>query len=79
MRVLAVGADRVTARKLRSGRMVTVLVSPKTHIEDGAGEDAELASLAEGDLIAVKGKKGREHGMLRAKRIKRMPPLAVAH
>lgn len=63
MRIVAVGADTLTAEKLKNGRVVTVQVERDTVLRDRDGDECPLrdalSSLAPGDLIAVKGTKAQ--------------------
>lgn len=73
MRVLVVGADSLTAARLKDGRVVRVVIDPHTVLRDQAGKDrplwGDLASLVEGDLVRVTGAKAAERGVVRARRV----------
>jgi diacylglycerol kinase (ATP) len=81
MRVVSVGPDTLTAAKLKNGRVVTIAVHHETLLRDRDGEDrplwGALASLAAGDVIAVRGKKDKDaNGTIRARRVKLIAPEA---
>jgi YegS/Rv2252/BmrU family lipid kinase len=74
LRVVAVGADAITAARLKDGRVVAVVREPETVSRDAAGTEqpwsAFLSGLSEGDLIRVKGKYQKRKGRIRARRIR---------
>lgn len=65
LRVLAVGIDTFTAVRLKNGQVVTVKISPRTLVDDAGGEPRSLwgalSTLAEGDIVRVRGSKDAEH------------------
>jgi hypothetical protein len=73
MRVLAVGVDSLTAVRAGTGRVVTVLFTPSTIIEDVAGAQLPpreaLSTLAVGQMLRVKGQKDRDHGTILARHV----------
>ena len=82
MRVLTVGVDSLTAARLKDGRVVTIQIQPDTTLKNGANGKQPLwgmlASLAEGDIVRVKGQKDREHGVIVARRVRLLSSHAAA-
>jgi YegS/Rv2252/BmrU family lipid kinase len=78
LRVLAVGADAITAARVKDGRVFTIVRGPKVIARDATGARRRwrpfLGSLAAGDLLRVKGKRERGRGRIRARRIRLRPP-----
>lgn len=76
VRVVAVGANTITAERLRSGRVVTVEVGATTVVEEADGSERQapdaLANLAAGDLLRVKGKANGDRDRIVATRIVRV-------
>ena len=74
MRVLSVGVDNLTAARLTDGRVVTVQIQPDTALKNGTGGKKPLwgmlSSLAQGDIVRVKGKIDRVHGVIVARRVR---------
>lgn len=74
LRVVAVGADAITAARLKDGRVVTIVREPDLISRDQTGSkqpwSAFLSALSEGDLIRVKGKYQKRKGCIRARRIR---------
>lgn len=81
MRVLTVGVDHLTAARLKDGRVVTIQIQPDTTLKNGTGSKKPLwgmlSSLAEGDIVRVKGQKDRaQHGVIVAQRVRLLSPHA---
>jgi diacylglycerol kinase (ATP) len=79
LRVVSVGPDTLTAAKLKNGKVVTIAVSHETLLRDRDGEErplwGALATVAAGDVIAVKGKKDKDaNGTIHARRVKLIAP-----
>jgi YegS/Rv2252/BmrU family lipid kinase len=74
LRVVAVGADAITAARLKDGRVVTIVREPETVSRDAAGTRQPwptfLSALTDGDLVRVKGKYQKRKGRIRARRIR---------
>ncbi|MGZ3668161.1 MAG: YegS/Rv2252/BmrU family lipid kinase [Ktedonobacterales bacterium] len=74
MRVLTVGVDCLTAARLPGGRVLTVQIQPDTTLKNGSDGKMPLwgmlSSLAEGDIVRVKGQKDRAHGVIVARRVR---------
>jgi YegS/Rv2252/BmrU family lipid kinase len=74
LRVVSVGADAITAARLKDGRVVTVVREPETVSRDEAGAKQPwptfLSGLTEGDLVRVKGKYQKRKGRMHARRIR---------
>lgn len=74
VRVVAVGADTITAARLKDGRVVTIVREPETVSRDAAGAKQPwptfLGGLTEGDLLRVKGKYQKGKGRIRARRVR---------
>ena len=72
LRVIAVGADTITAARLKDGRVVTVVRGPKVACRD-AGDAKQpwatfLGGLTEGTIIRVEGKYQKRRGRIVARR-----------
>lgn len=82
MRVLTVGVDCLTAARLKDGRVVTIQIQPDTTLKNGADGKQPLwgmlSSLAEGDIVRVKGQKDRKHGVIVARRVRLLSSHAAA-
>lgn len=76
MSVVAVGTDTITAARIKDGRVMTLLLRPGTKLRDAEGQKAEtqafLAALRVGDLLRVKGRKDKQRGTIKARRITRL-------
>ncbi len=76
MKIIAVGADDLTAMRVHDGHVITVALDAHTTIADGDGEripiSRALATLTEGDMVRIKGKRDHGRGIVWARRIKRI-------
>jgi YegS/Rv2252/BmrU family lipid kinase len=74
MRVLTVGVDCLTAARLKDGRVVTIQIQPDTTLKNRPDGKIPLlgmlSSLAEGDIVRVKGHKDRGHGVIVARSVR---------
>jgi hypothetical protein len=80
LRVIAVGADAITAARVKDGRVFTIVRGRKAIARDATGAKRPwrsfIGSLAAGDLLRVKGKRERRRGRIRARRIRLHRPPA---
>lgn len=78
MRVIATGVDTITAARVDSGRVVTILIDRDTTFEDATGDERSprrlFSHLAQGDLMRVKGTKDRDRGTIQARHIRVLTP-----
>ena len=78
LRVLAVGAETITAARVKDGRVVTIAAGRKVVAKD-AGKARQpwpdfLAGLVPGDLLRVRGRRDRRRGRIRARRARLYRP-----
>lgn len=78
MCVLTVGVDCLTAARLKDGRVVTIQIQPDTTLKNETGGKKALwgmlSSLAEGDIVRVKGQKDSAHSAILAHRVRLLSP-----
>ncbi|HEV2458858.1 MAG TPA: hypothetical protein VGS80_10875, partial [Ktedonobacterales bacterium] len=75
--VLEVGVDTITAARVKNGKVVKVLVDPRTvleHSDDGDKGDERhlwgtLSAISPGAIFEVKGYKDHQRGTLRQERV----------
>jgi hypothetical protein len=70
VQVLTVGVDSITAARVKSGKVVKVIVDVHTALEDRAGAERSLSgalsAISPGDLLEVQGYKDHQRGTLLA-------------
>ena len=81
LKITAIGVDGFSAVRLKNGRTLSITVQPDTTLRDGSGATSQLrdglSTLAEGDLVRVKGKKNRDDGTIVARRVTVIPAIAA--